>query len=399
MTQLMNTSDATICKTYARLPVLFVRGEGCNLWDETGKQYLDFLAGIAVCNLGHCHPQVTRAMCEQAATLVHVSNLFYTRPQIELARELTGLSFADRVFFANSGAEANEAAIKLARKYSRDHFGPGRFHLIALKNSFHGRTLATLSATGQEKVHKGFEPLVEGFSFVDFNSVDAVQQAVTNQTCAVLVEPIQGEGGVRFPAPGYLRKLKEFCRAKDLLLIFDEVQVGMGRTGTLFAYEQEDVTPDIMTLAKALGNGLPIGAMLAHEKVADSFGAGTHATTFGGTPLVTQAALTTLGILSAPDFLERVRTVGGYFLERLAALQQNHPSVQEVRGRGLMLAMELDRPGQSVVQRCLEQGFVINCVQDTTLRFAPPLVVEKDQIDRLLAALDSILTELEEASN
>lgn len=398
MTQLMQTSDATICQTYARLPVLFVRGEGCHLWDENGKQYLDFLAGIAVCNLGHCHPQVAQAMCQQASTLVHVSNLFYTRPQIQLAEELTRLSFADRVFFANSGAEANEAAIKLARKYSRDHFGAGRYHIIAMKNSFHGRTLATLSATGQDKVHKGFEPLVEGFSHVDFNSVEAVRQAVTDQTCAVLVEPIQGEGGVRFPDPGYLRALKDFCQDQGLLLIFDEVQVGMGRTGSLFAYEQEGATPDIMTLAKALGNGLPIGAMLAQEEVAKSFGAGSHATTFGGTPLVTQAALTTLGILSAPDFLQRVRSVGDYFLERLAELERTHACVREVRGRGLMLAMELDRPGQPVVEQCLEQGFVINCVQDHTLRFVPPLVVKKDQIDRFLAVLDRILTDVDGAA-
>ncbi|OIP93358.1 MAG: aspartate aminotransferase family protein [Syntrophobacteraceae bacterium CG2_30_61_12] len=395
MTQLIETCNATICRTYARLPVLFVRGEGCRLWDDTGKEYLDFLAGIAVCNLGHSHPLVARAVCEQATTLVHVSNLFYTRPQIELARELTRRSFADKVFFANSGAEANEAAIKLARKYSRDHFGPGRFHIIAMTNSFHGRTLATLSATGQAKVHKGFEPLVEGFSFVPFDSVEAVRQAVTEQTCAVLVEPIQGEGGVRFPSRGYLRELKEFCRAHNLLLIFDEVQVGMGRTGTLFAHEQEEVNPDILTLAKALANGLPIGAMLTHDAVAEAFSAGTHATTFGGTPLVTRAALTTLEIIAEPDFLERVRSVGTYFLQRLTQLKEAHACVREVRGRGLLLAVELDRPAQPVVEYCLEQGFVINCVQDSVIRLAPPLIVEEDQIDRLLPVLDRALSELE----
>jgi acetylornithine/N-succinyldiaminopimelate aminotransferase len=395
MNHLMNTSNQTIFKTYARLPVLFTRGEGCRLWDDTGKEYLDFLAGIAVCNLGHSHPQVARAVCEQASTLVHVSNLFYTQPQIELAQELTRRSFADKVFFANSGAEANEAAIKLARKYSRDHFGPDRFHIIAMTNSFHGRTLATLSATGQEKVHKGFEPLVEGFSYVPFDSIEAVRQAITEKTCAVLVEPIQGEGGVRFPGPGYLRELKELCQDNNLLLIFDEVQVGMGRTGTLFAHEQEGVTPDIMTLAKALANGLPIGAMLAHDKAAESFSAGTHATTFGGTPLVTQAALTTLHIITTPGFLERVRSVGADFLARLGELKQAHPCVQDVRGRGLMLAMDLDRPGQPVVERCLQEGFVINCVQDNVLRFAPPLIVEPQQIERIVPVLDKVLGELE----
>ncbi len=257
--------------TYARLPVVFVRGRGLRLWDQADKEYLDFLAGIAVCNLGHCHPELTRVICQQADTLVHVSNLFYTCPQVELAAELTRLSFADKVFFSNSGAEANEAALKIARKYSKDRYGAGRFHVISMKDSFHGRTLATLSATGQEKVHKGFEPLVGGFTFVDFNSLEAVEKAITDRTCAVLVEPIQGEGGINFPAPGYLRELKELCRKYDLLLIFDEVQVGMGRTGTLFAHEQEGVTPDIMTLAKALANGLPIGAMLATNEVAEAF--------------------------------------------------------------------------------------------------------------------------------
>ncbi len=283
-----------IFDTYARLPVVFERGRGTRLWDHTGKEYLDFLAGIAVCNLGHCHPELTAVMCRQADTLVHVSNLFYTRPQVELAAELTRLCFADKVFFSNSGAEANEAAIKLARKYSKDRYGAGRFHIISMKESFHGRTLATLSATGQEKVHKGFEPLVGGFTFVDFNSAEAVEKAITDRTCAVIVEPIQGEGGINFPAPGYLGELKELCHRYDLLLIFDEVQVGMGRTGTLFAHEQEGIAPDIMTLAKALGNGLPIGAMLATNRAAEAFVPGSHATTFGGTPLVTSVALRVL---------------------------------------------------------------------------------------------------------
>ena len=281
--------------TYARFPVAFVRGEGCRLWDDAGKEYLDFLAGIAVCGLGHCHPEVALAVSEAARKLVHVSNLFYTYPQVELAAELTRLSFADKVFFSNSGAEANEAAIKLARKYSRDTFGPGRFHIISMKDSFHGRTMATLSATGQSKVHQGFEPLVEGFVHVDFNSVSAVEAAITDKTCAVMVEPVQGEGGLNFPAPGYLRDLKALCKERKLLLIFDEVQSGLGRTGSLFAYEQEDVTPDIMTLAKALANGLPMGAMLAVDEVAGAFTPGSHASTFGGGPA---------GCLGGPGNLE-----------------------------------------------------------------------------------------------
>jgi acetylornithine aminotransferase len=382
-----------ICTTYARLPVTFVRGRGCRLWDDEGREYLDGLAGIAVCNLGHCPPEVTRVLCEQADTLVHVSNLFYTRPQVLLAAELTRLSFADKVFFCNSGAEANEAAIKLARKYSWDRYGAGRFHVVSMKDSFHGRTLATLSATGQSKVHKGFEPLVEGFTFVDFNSVRAVEAALTDRTCAVMVEPIQAEGGVNVPDPGYLRDLKALCRERDVLLIFDEVQVGMGRTGSLFAHEQEDVTPDIMTLAKALGNGLPVGAMLAAPGAADAFVPGSHATTFGGTPLVASVALEVLKTISSPAFLEGVRSVGAYFAGRLRELQARHPLVREVRGRGLILALDLDRPAQHLVEKCLQRGVIINCTHETVLRFVPPLIIETEDVDWLISVLDEALGE------
>lgn len=394
MTDLKGLSRDNIFNTYARLPLTLVRGEGCRLWDDTGNEYLDFLAGIAVCNLGHCHPEVTKALCEQAAQLVHVSNLFYTAPQTKLAAELTRLSFADKVFFCNSGAEANEAAIKLARKYSRDRYGPGRFHVITMKDSFHGRTLATLSATGQEKVHKGFEPLVDGFSFVEFNSVDAVEAAVTVQTCAVMVEPVQGEGGVNFPSPAYFKSLRQLCDRRDLLLIFDEVQTGMGRTGTLFAYEQEDVAPDIMTLAKALGNGLPIGAMLATNQAAKAFVPGTHASTFGGTPLASAGASRVLELISEPSFLPRVRETGAYLLQRLRELQTRHPVIIDVRGRGLMVGAELSIPGQGVVEKCLERGAIINCAHNTVLRFVPPLVVGKSDIDRLIQILDGVLNEV-----
>jgi acetylornithine aminotransferase len=312
---------------------------------------------------------------------------------VELAAGLTRLSFADKVFFSNSGAEANEAAIKLARKYSKDRHGPGRFHIITMKDSFHGRTLATLSATGQEKIHKGFEPLVGGFTFVDFNSLEAVEKAITDRTCAVMVEPIQGEGGINFPAEGYLDELKTLCRKLDLLLIFDEVQVGMGRTGTLFAYEQEGVTPDIMTLAKALGNGLPIGAMLSTNEVAHAFVPGSHATTFGGTPLVTSVAQRTLELISEASFLQRVKQVGGYFVARLEDLRLKHRLIKEVRGRGLMIGMELEIPGAHIVQSCLEKGFIINCTHDTVLRFVPPLVVREQEIDQLIQVLDEVLKE------
>lgn len=385
--------DSTVCRTYARLPVLFVRGSGCRLWDDKGKEYRDFLAGIAVCNLGHCPENLTRVICEQAGKLVHVSNLFYTEPQVLLAAELVKYSFGDRVFFCNSGAEANEAAIKLARKYSSVHHGPGRYQIITMKNSFHGRTLATLSATGQEKVQKGFEPLVDGFVYVEFGSLEAVRDAITDKTCAVMVEPIQGEGGVRIPPGGYLKALKSLCEEKGLLLIFDEVQVGMGRTGRLFAYEHEDVTPHIMTLAKALANGLPMGAMIATEKVAEVFDPGSHASTFGGTPLVSAVALETLRTIANPEFLASVQQKGEHFISRLEELKNRYDVIKDVRGRGLIIAMELDRPARVIVDRCLERGAVINCTQDRVLRFLPPLVISFEDIDWLVDQLDQLLKE------
>jgi acetylornithine aminotransferase len=379
--------------TYARFPVAFVRGAGCRLWDDAGKEYLDFLAGIAVCGLGHCHPEVALAISEAARKLIHVSNLFYTYPQVELAAQLTRLSFADKLFFCNSGAEANEAAIKLARKYSRDTFGPGRFHIISMKDSFHGRTLATLSATGQSKVHQGFEPMVEGFVFVDFNSVSSVEAAITEKTCAVMVEPVQGEGGLNFPAPGYLRDLKALCKDRNLLLIFDEIQSGLGRTGSLFAYEQEDVTPDIMTLAKALANGLPMGAMLAVDEAAGAFTPGSHASTFGGGPLVASAALATLRIISEPAFLGRVRETGAYFISRLKELKERYSFIKDVRGRGLMVALELAVPGAKFVSKCLQRGAIINCAHDTVLRFVPPLIAGGSEVDEMIGILDGVFKE------
>jgi acetylornithine aminotransferase len=379
--------------TYARFPVAFVRGAGCRLWDDAGKEYLDFLAGIAVCALGHCHPEVATAIGEAARKLIHVSNLFYTYPQVELAAELTRLSFADKAFFCNSGAEANEAAIKLARKYSNDNFGPGRFHIISMKDSFHGRTMATLSATGQSKIHKGFEPLVEGFVFVDFNSISAVEAAITDKTCAVMVEPVQGEGGLNFPEPGFLKDLKELCKQKNVLLIFDEIQSGLGRTGSLFAYEQEDVTPDIMTLAKALANGLPMGAMLAVDEVAGAFTPGSHASTFGGGPLVASAALATLRIISEPAFLAKVRETGAYFISRLQSLRERFPFIKGVRGRGLMVGLELSIPGAKFVSKCLERGAIINCTHDTVLRFVPPLIAGRSEVNEMIGILEGVFNE------
>ncbi|MFH1480881.1 MAG: aspartate aminotransferase family protein [Pseudomonadota bacterium] len=383
-------ADKYLFQTYSRFPISLIRGQGCRVWDENGKEYLDFVGGLAVCALGHSSPLVTRTLEEQSKLLVHVSNLYYTRPQAELARLLIENSFADRAFFCNSGAEANEAAIKLARRYTREKFGPGRHMIISMTNSFHGRTMATLSATGQNKIRIGYDPLLEGFRFVAFNDLPSLEGAVDGSVCAVMLEPIQGEGGVVCPHADYLKGVSEICKKHDLLLIFDEVQVGMGRTGRLFAHEHFGVRPHIMTLAKALGNGLPIGAMLSIEELSSAFGPGSHATTFGGTPLVTAVATAVLKVLLEGSLITHCQEVGDYFKRKLEELAKRFDFVKEVRGLGLILGMELDRAGAPVVNACMEKGFLINCAQEKVLRFIPPLVVEKDEVDRLVEALHEI---------
>ncbi len=385
------TADKVIANTYTRYPLALVRGEGSKVYDDQGKAYLDFIAGIAVCNLGHSHPRLVAVLAEQARTLWHVSNLFYTQPQTELAQWLVQHSFADRVFFANSGAEANEAAIKLARKYFKDKGEPQRFRVVSMQQSFHGRTMATLSATGQEKVRKGFDPVLEGFDFVPFNDIHALRGAVDNLTCAVLLEPIQGEGGVVCPDPDYLAKVRGLCDESGCLLIFDEVQCGMGRTGKLFAHEHFGIRPDIMTLAKALANGLPIGAMLATEDAAQSFVPGTHASTFGGTPLVTSVALEVLKLLTEEKVIDRAAQTGTYFKQKLLALKEKHALVKEVRGYGLMLGMELTIAGAPLVKAFMERGILVNCVQDKVLRLAPPLIITQAEIDAFVDCLDELL--------
>jgi acetylornithine/N-succinyldiaminopimelate aminotransferase len=384
-------ADKVVMHTYGRLPLVLVKGEGCRVWDDTGKEYLDFVAGLAVCNLGHSHPEVAKAAAAQLTQLVHVSNIYYTTPMVELAELLVGLSFADRVFFANSGAEANEGAIKLCRRYSREKFGPGRHRIISALNSFHGRTMATVSATGQEKFQKGFEPLLEGFSYVPFNDLKALAAAVDESVCAVLLEPIQGEGGVCLPDADYLKGVRRLCDEKNLLLVLDEVQVGLGRTGRLFAHEHYGIKPDVMTLAKALAGGLPMGALLATEEVAGAFIPGTHASTFGAGPVVAAAAKTALGLLSDEKLLAEVREKGDYVQQALLKLQSKFPFIKEVRGLGLIWGLELTQEGTPVVTSCLERGLLLNCTQGNILRLLPPLIVEKTEIDRGLGILEEAL--------
>ena len=389
--ELIEQADRVLAHTYQRYPIVFSRGRGATLWDTDGKQYTDFVAGIAVCNLGHAHPRIADVLAQQARVLCHVSNLYYTLPQVTLATMLVEKSFGDRVFFCNSGAEANEAAIKLARRYFHAQGKADRHRIIAMDKSFHGRTMATLSATGQDKIRQGFSPILEGFDFVPYNDLDALEAMVDTRTCAVLVEPVQGEGGIRFPHDSYLGAVRKLCDDNGLLLIFDEIQTGMGRTGSLFAYEQCDVTPDIMTLAKGLGNGLPIGAMLAREEVAAAFTPGAHATTFGGNPLVTAAAVEVLRVFEEEDILGRCVAVGAYFRERLLGLKARHECIREVRSRGLMVGMELAGEGAPLVSACMNRGFLINCTQGNVLRFVPPLVISREEVDGLIDCLDELL--------
>ena len=391
----IDQAEKVLAHTYKRFPLLLLRGEGCTLFDHQNKAYTDLVAGIAVCNLGHAHGRVAAAIERQAKQLVHVSNLYYTQPQVELAQWLVNNCFADRVFFCNSGAEANEAAIKLTRKYFKDNGHPQRFRIISAQGSFHGRTMATLSATGQEKIRKGFDPVLEGFDFVPFNDVPALQAAIGPETAAVLLEPIQGEGGVNMPAADYLSKVRRLCDEAGLLLIFDEIQTGMGRTGKLFAHQHFNVVPDIMTLAKALANGLPIGAMLATEKVAQAFVPGSHASTFGGTPLVTAAALEVTKVMDEMEVPARAAETGAHLKTRLSELADRFKVVKEVRGLGLMIGIELHAAAAPIVDMCMARGFLINAVQENTIRLIPPLIIGRASIDAFVDCLFEIFEEME----
>jgi acetylornithine aminotransferase len=379
-----------LMNTYTRQPLSIVRGRGARVYDLEGREYLDFVAGIAVNVLGHGHPDLIVAIQKQAQHLIHASNLYYTEPQVSLAKALVDHSFAQKVFFCNSGAEANEAAIKLARRYAHEKYGAGRHEILTMRNSFHGRTMATLTATGQEKVHKGFEPLLPGFAYVPFNDLQAVAEAVSDHTAAVMLEPIQAEGGIYVAERAYVNGLRELCRQRDILLIFDEVQTGMGRTGTLFAYEQMDVEPDIMTLAKGLGGGVPIGACLAKEHVAQAFGPGTHASTFGGNPLACAAGLAVMRVLLEGHILDQARRMGEYLRKGLDACKDRHRSIKDVRGLGLLQGLELNIDAKAVVADCLTRGVLINNPGERIVRFVPPLIISQGEIDRLLDVLSQI---------
>jgi len=391
--EIIAQADQVIIKTYGRYQVAFVRGQGSTVWDADGKAYTDFLSGLAVTVLGHCHPRVVEAITKQAQTLIHVSNFYHTVPQTEVATFLSEHAFGGKAFFCNSGAEANEAALKLARKYSHDHHGEERSEIITTTNSFHGRTLGTVAATGQEKVRKGFEPTMPGFTYVAYGDLAAMEQAMTEQTCAVLVEPIQGEGGIVVPPAGYLAGLRQMCDQRDVLLMFDEVQTGIGHTGYYFGYQHEGVVPDVMTLAKGLAGGMPIGVMMAKPHIAEALGPGTHGSTFGGNPVSCSAALAVLRTIEDEHLLDHVQEVGAYFLDGLRRLQKKYAFITEVRGRGLMVAAELDRPGGHMVVKAMERGYLINCTVDRVLRFLPPLLIRRQEVDGLLTTLDAIFAE------
>jgi len=390
--ELMQGARQYLMDTYARYPLALARGQGAKVYDVEGREYLDFLAGVAVNVLGHCHPKVTLALQQQAQHLIHTSNLFYTEPQVKLAQVLVDHSFAGKVFFCNSGAEANEAAIKLARRWAHAKDGAGRYEIVSMLNSFHGRTLATLTATGQDKVQKGFEPLPEGFRYVPFNDVEALSKAVTARTAGVLVEVIQGEGGVRVATPAFLKACRDISRERGALLMLDEVQTGIGRTGRLFAYEHFGITPDVMTLAKGLGGGVPIGACLATDDAAKAFTPGSHASTFGGNPLVCAAALAVLEvILEDRDILGQCARLGEYFMKGLLDLKGRCPAVTDVRGLGLLIGVEVSLDARELVHDLRKRGILANATSEHVLRFVPPLIVTTAEIDRVVVTLGDVI--------
>lgn len=391
--EIIEWGEQYLMRCVGRMPLAPVRGQGAVLWDADGKEFLDFVGGIAVNSFGHCHPEIVEAINRQANLLMHCSNLYYIEPQVLLAKQLVEQSAMGKAFFGNSGAEANEAAIKLARKYAKQKYGPQKVEIITAWHSFHGRTLATITATGQPKYQQGFEPLPAGFRYVPFNDLEAMENAIGPDTCAVLLEPIQGEGGVNVASRHYLEGVKMLCQEHGALLIFDEIQTGIGRTGYFLACQHYEVKPDILTLAKALGGGFPIGAALATDEVAAVFQPGDHASTFGGNPLACATALAALDLLFNGGVLENAASVGAYMYDKLMNLADKYnEEVLEVRGRGLLLGLELRIAGQAIVDGCRERGLLINCIDNRVLRFIPPLIITRADVDRALEILDQVMS-------
>ena len=389
--QVIEQFNQFVIGNYYRLPRVIVRAQGAQMWDADGREYLDFFPGWAVSGIGHCHPKVVEAIRRQAGELIHIDNTFYSLPQGQLAQLLSERAFGGQVFFCNSGAEANEAALKLARKATPE----GKYKFITMLGGFHGRTYGAISATAQPKYHQGFGPMLPGFKYVPFNDLPAVEKAIDEETCAILVEPIQGEGGIRIPDDNYLPGLRKLCDERGLLLILDEVQTGIGRTGTWFAHQQANVVPDIMTLAKALGGGVNIGAMMAKPEIAKALVPGTHASTFGGNPLCCAAGVAVIEAIEQENLLENTEVMSDRIRAHLEELAKRHSCVEEIRARGLMIGMELNRPGQPIVDACLERGLRINCTQSVVLRMTPPMVVTAEQVDRAMTILDESMTAAE----
>ncbi len=386
--EIMDLDKKFVMQTYGRQPLALSHGKGAEVWDVEGKSYLDCFAGVAVNNIGHAHPKVALAICHQAQRMIHCSNVYYTQEQAELAQLLTQVSPHDRVFFANSGAEANEGAIKLARKYT------GKGEIISTDNSFHGRTLATVTATGQDKYKEPFKPLPGGFKHVPYGDIQAMVDAITEDTAAVMLEPIQGEGGVIIPPEGYLQNVQNICRQRDVLLIMDEIQTGFGRTGEMFASTLFGVEPDITTIAKAMGGGFPIGAILANERIAAAFEPGDHGSTFGGNPLGCAAAKAAIEVMLDENLVHQSQELGAYFKANLEQMASKYEIVKEVRGKGLMIGIELTKSCGDVVSEAREQGVLVNCTADTVVRLLPPLIITKEQLDRVVKVLDGALAKM-----
>jgi acetylornithine/N-succinyldiaminopimelate aminotransferase len=381
--------DKYVIANYRRLPRVIVKGQGCYIFDADGNKILDMFPGWAVSGIGHCHPKVVKAIRAQAGELLHIDNTFYSEPQGRLAKLLSERAFGGKCFFCNSGAEANEAALKLARL----HAGKGKYKFITAEGSFHGRTFATLTATAQPKHHEGFQPLLPGFIYVPFNDIAAIEKAFNEEVAAVMVEPIQGEGGINVATKEYLQVIRRLCDKNGAVMILDEVQTGVGRTGKWFAYQHFDVVPDIMTLAKALGGGVSIGAMMAKKEVAACLVPGKHASTFGGNALVCAAAIAVIEAIEEENLLENAARLGQYAKDKLAKLKQKHDIIDHVRGIGMMIGIQLKSSGMKIVDKCLEKGLRINCTNDTVLRFMPPMIVSRSQIDEAIGILDKVLTE------